>query len=375
MTLIMLRCGMELISTKFPGIYYNILKSGDKTIYVVYKQGRKTVHKAVGRESKQFNLKDACKIRNEILVTLNKGEALPNRITLENACKYYLDSIKHKKTFKDMAFRLQAFKEYIGSNTELKNITTVILTSYISHLKSTLSTRGKGFSPQTIKHYINIVRQMFNFCINTDFYLGRSPFNKAVSTCVPKVNNIMINYFEDREIVKFFEVVNSYEDKNLANVFKFAFYTGLRISEICNLKWDDVDIDNECITLREPKSGRDEHLTINDAAIDILKCQRSLIKVNIKYVFPNTYMEKRTTLRNQFKTLKKKMGLSRYFRIHDLRHNYATMLREGGANLDDIKTALTHKDIKTTMKYAHIKDDHMKKVSNIAVSQVSSKIY
>ena len=54
-------------------------------------------------------------------------------------------------------------------------------------------------------------------------------------------------------------------DQNIAKIMKMALYTGMRKGEIFNLEWTDIDFINRLITIRNPKSGRDEHIPFNQS--------------------------------------------------------------------------------------------------------------
>ena len=56
-------------------------------------------------------------------------------------------------------------------------------------------------------------------------------------------------------------------DQNIAKIMKMALFTGMRKGEIFNLRWTDIDFDNRLITIKNPKSGRDEHIPMNQRTL------------------------------------------------------------------------------------------------------------
>ena len=159
-------------------------------------------------------------------------------------------------------------------------------------------------------------------------------------------------------------VLNSYvesgalERKMLGNTFLFAILTGFRRGEIFKLSLPDVDLARRIITLRDPKSGRDEVVEVSKKAIEIIHNQLELInrnKIKAKAIFCLSNGARRVIIKNQFTMLKKRAGITRHFRFHDLRHNFATAALDTGAELHVVQRLLTHKDPKTTLKYAHLK--------------------
>ena len=75
-----------------------------------------------------------------------------------------------------------------------------------------------------------------------------------------------------------------------------ALFTGMRKGEIFNLKWTDINFNNRLITIRNPKSGRDEHIPMNQSTFDLLKSHPKH-DLNYELVFPNKFGKKRLDIR------------------------------------------------------------------------------
>ena len=149
------------------------------------------------------------------------------------------------------------------------------------------------------------------------------------------------------------------------SALKMLLVTGCRTSEILNLKREYVDIANNCIHLPDSKTGaRTIHLS--PVAFDILNALPS----EEGFVFRSPRENKRlTTLRCLWKKICRIAEL-KDFRLHDLRHTYASFAVSGGFSLPIIAKMLGHADIKTTERYAHLHQDPVNK----AIDDVSLKI-
>jgi integrase len=149
------------------------------------------------------------------------------------------------------------------------------------------------------------------------------------------------------------------------SAIKLLMVTGCRTGEILDMKWEYIDFENNKINLPDSKTGpRTIHLS--PSAIEIL---HSLPKQE-GFVFRSTRQNKKlTTLRCLWKKICRIAEL-KDFRLHDLRHTYASFAVSGGFSLPIIAKMLGHADIKTTERYAHLHQDPINK----AIDDVSLKI-
>jgi len=131
------------------------------------------------------------------------------------------------------------------------------------------------------------------------------------------------------------------------------------------LKWSDIDFERGFITIRDPKGGTNEKIPLNDAARVLLE---SHPKENSEFIFPGVNGRQRVTISIPANRIKKRAGLPRDFRpLHGLRHVYASMLASSGqVDMYVLQKLLTHKDGRMTQRYAHLRDDTLKKASDLA---------
>jgi integrase len=139
----------------------------------------------------------------------------------------------------------------------------------------------------------------------------------------------------------------------------------MRKSEMFRLKWDDVDPDRGFIHLRDPKGGKDQTIPLNQAAREVLEHHP---KSDSPFVFPGRGGKQRTEIRRPIDRIRKTAELPKDFRpLHGLRHTYASMLASSGqVDLYTLQKLLTHKSAAMTQRYAHLRDDTLRRASDLA---------
>jgi len=144
--------------------------------------------------------------------------------------------------------------------------------------------------------------------------------------------------------------------EHLRPIINLALYTGMRKSEIINLQWEDLDLDQRLIYVRTSKSGYSREIPMADPVYFVLKGMARKSKavfcrddgtpiVNIRTAFSNAI--RRAKIEN--------------FTFHDLRHTFASHLVMGGSDLLTVKELLGHGSINMTLRYAHLSPGHRRK--------------
>ena len=174
------------------------------------------------------------------------------------------------------------------------------------------------------------------------------------------------NVFNVEQLKKMFSVVD--KPKYMV-IYLIGFFCGLRISEVCKLRAEDIDLERRVLKVVKGKFSKDRYVAIPFPIIKILKKW-------IEYIGDSEYLFSTTSHANPHITdstihkkleydlkranlfipdFKDKAGFTRKrFHFHTLRHSYATYLYEKGMDLMMIKEQLGHESIQTTQIYTHI---------------------
>ena len=127
----------------------------------------------------------------------------------------------------------------------------------------------------------------------------------------------------------------------------------MRLGEILNLQWGDINFAKNEITVKHTKTKRARRVPMNNCLILVLR----ELTITDGYVFCHESGKPYGSVRTAFYRAVRKAGIG-HLRFHDLRHTFATRLAEV-TNLPSVQAILGHRDIKTTMRYAHATREQM----------------
>jgi integrase len=155
----------------------------------------------------------------------------------------------------------------------------------------------------------------------------------------------------------------------------------MRKSEILNLKWFDVELSNNLITVNQTnsKSKKARKVHINSSLRKVL-LELRLKSAGTEYVFLDDDVKPLREIKNGFNAACRRAGIQG-FRFHDLRHTAATRMIESGAGILAVSKILGHSDIKTTMRYTHPEDslkdalESLAKFSNTTTNITTNEIF
>jgi len=207
---------------------------------------------------------------------------------------------------------------------------------------------------------------MFNLAERWNKFFGKNPVSISG---LYKLNNNKERILKSYEEEKLLNSCNSY----LRNIIICALNTGMRKGEIISLKWDNINVNNNVITLEQinTKSNKARRIPINSTMRKMF-LELRLQSIGNEFVFLNSnrkpYLRQDSLNRIFYKALEK--ANIKGLRFHDLRHTSATRMIESGANIVAVSRILGHADLKTTMRYAHPEDslkDAVEKLASIKV--------
>lgn len=277
--------------------------------------------------------------------------------------KEYLDYLAHIQKFSahtTRAYRqdIQQFLDYFDTNKlEIEKET---IRDFIS--ATFLRTKNKS----TLSRKIYAVRSFYAYLVKQG-KMDKNPFD-AVST--PKIDKKLPQVLTEREMIGFLDQLPADDFLSLRNkaVFEFLYATGLRISELTNLKRSDIDLDENLVRVLG-KGKKERIVPFNDTAKDILvrylEEARKQFKRDNEYIFLNARGAKITDrsieriLQASYQTI---MISNKKVYPHLFRHSVATHLLQRGANLRVIQELLGHENLSTTEKYTSLDTADLLKV-------------
>ena len=218
----------------------------------------------------------------------------------------------------------------------------------------------KKKSPQTVKLTLALLRRICNYG-----YKKRLSRPLAFTIEMPKVHNVKTEDLSPKQLSKLFEAIEKESHLQAGHIMKMALFTGMRRGEMFKLKWRDIDFERGFITLKDPKGGQDQQIPINAETRELLE---SIVRTRSPFVFPGRKGKQRTDIKHQVNRIKTSAGLPKDFRpLHGLRHVYASMLASSGeVDMYVLQKLLTHKSPVMTQRYAHLRDEALKKAGDLA---------
>jgi integrase len=154
-----------------------------------------------------------------------------------------------------------------------------------------------------------------------------------------------------------------------AAALRLLLFTGCRLREILNLRWECVDFERGCLFLSDSKSGR-KTVILNAPALAVLN---ALERVG-PYVVPgDDPAQPRHDLKRPWDAVTKHAGLVGV-RLHDLRHTYASFGAGGGLGLLIIGRLLGHAQATTTARYAHLDNDPLRRASEAIAGRIAAAL-
>jgi integrase/recombinase XerD len=245
-------------------------------------------------------------------------------------------------------------KNYVQANKDLlnflkkepENVTEDDVKRYLSKISERASSSIILFLAATRYAYSNILKK------DPTSGIKRPKRERKLPTVLTK-----------QEIRK---LLNNIENKKTKLIMAMLYACGFRVSELINLKIEDLDFEEKIGHVRQGKGKKDRIFNISSFLFKPLKKQIEQQKQN-NHEFLFTGPKGKLTDRNIQKLLKKateKAGIKKDVHPHTLRHSFATHLLENGTDIRLIQELLGHSDLSTTQLYAHVSSEQIKKIKS-----------
>ena len=273
----------------------------------------------------------------------------------------------------------QPFRNTINKLTDSliqKRYSWNTITNYTNNLIMFLKTHyyedSDKYTPKLIEEYCkelskqNISESTLNSHISTLKYYCENVLHIptfAIEFKRPKAPTKLPSVMSISEVRRLLAAV---ENKKHLSMLYLAYGSGLRVSEVINLKIKDIDSDRMMIHIKGAKGKKDRMVTLAEASLIILRDYFLEYKPKM-WLFEGQLKGESYTvssLQKVFRDAKLKAKITKPVTMHTLRHSYATHLLESGTDLRLIQTLLGHSDIKTTLIYTHVSKKSLGKVKS-----------
>ena len=277
---------------------------------------------------------------------------------------------------------IDKFLEYLKSVKKHSNNTIISYQDDLKELASVLNNNIIDINEEDIKKYLNYlynksynkntisrklsgVRSFYNYLYNHDII----KINYFTDVHNPKKIRSLPHYLKTSEIDKVLDNTNEvtlYGERNKL-IVELLYVTGLRVSELVNIKLKDIDKYNKSIKILG-KGSKERIVYYEDNCSKLLNkylnnTRRKLDKNNSEYLLLNKFGNKLSTrmIRNILNNLTIGTSIEQIY-PHMIRHTFATTMLNNGADLMTVKELLGHESINTTSIYTHVTNEQIRKV-------------
>lgn len=156
----------------------------------------------------------------------------------------------------------------------------------------------------------------------------------------------------------------SSKDKNFKNLMAFLYFTGLRISDVCNLKWDDIDFEKKQIRIKQIKTKNPLWVPLLDVAFFVIT---ELKKERIsEFVFMDKNKKwDRFSAKNRLRALVLRVFGKNKYHLHSFRHGFAQTMFSNQIPIEFVKEFMGHASIQTTLRYVDIMKELQKQLVHV----------
>ena len=301
---------------------------------------------------------------------LNKGIDIKRTIGFVEYYDQWTETYKKPKvaaiTYKRYEFTRKALSEFF-EDIEFKRVDREMYQRFINDY-------GSSHAPHTVREVNNIVRACVRSAMLDD-YLTKD-FTQNVTLVANKKRELKVEYLNVEEIKKLLNKAETGISQQDAYTSRYmiitAIYTGMRLSEIQALTWNDIDWMHQTITISKswnmythtfkPTKNKSSNRTIkvNQTFLHFLSQLKERHISNMVFMTQFGSIPTSTAVNKMLRRLLKELNIHRKnFHFHSLRHSHVALLLAKGVDIYPISKRLGHSDIRTTMNtYAYLIDEY-----------------
>jgi len=224
-------------------------------------------------------------------------------------------------------------------------------------------------SPATVVRYLAALSHVFTIAINEWEWIENNPLRKVTKPKEPRGRVRFLSEDETQhdgtlikgERTRLLDACKKSNHPDIYPVVVLALSTGMRQGEIMGLRWTDIDMKNDRITLHETKNGERRSVPLLGHAKELLKERSKIRRLDSDLAFPGKNTDKPTFIRTPWSKVIKAAEIDN-FKFHDLRHSAASYMLMSGASTGEIAELLGHKTLQMVKRYSHLSHSHTTKI-------------
>lgn len=258
---------------------------------------------------------------------------------------------------------LELFNIYLKDNkiTNINNIDYNTIRKYLSHL------HDKKYEASSISRKISTLRSFFKYNLK-EKNIKNNPMTLISN---PKKEKKLPKYLNYEEMERLLNSIDTSKVEGIRDrlIIELLYSTGIRVSELVNIKIKDIKIKENQINILG-KGSKERIVLFGEKAKTMIKiylnAYKDFFKGNIlnEYLLINKKGKQLSTNKIELivKDVLRKSALKLNISPHTLRHTFATHMLDSGADLKSVQELLGHENLKTTAIYTHVSNERLKNV-------------
>lgn len=278
---------------------------------------------------------------------------------MKNKIKDFESYIKYEKKYSDNTIDgyvrdLNEFVIFLTKN-KIKNVDHKVIRDYL------LEMYNKKDSAKTISRKLSSLRSFYKYEVSR----GNIKINPCELISNPKLEKKLPNFLSYNEVDNMIDVAKKDARNGVRNsiIIELLYSTGIRVSELVNIKIKDIDFNNNQIIVLG--KGNKERIVLFGSALKELLNEYLTVRVTgNEYLIVNKYGNKMTTrgIEEIVKKIVKIVGIKNNVTPHTIRHTFATHMLNEGADLKVVQELLGHENLATTEIYTHVSNERLRRV-------------
>lgn len=362
---------VDYFDSDIPGFTLEVRSTGKSTYYQRYRDKFGRVKQARIGPTDSISLEDARhrakQIRSQTIMGYDPREQVEKNRNMPSFKQFvedkYIPYIKvHKRSWEFDEKLINQRIMPLWGNMKLSEITR----DDVQELQSNFL--RMGHKPGSVNRYMALVKYIFNLAERWEV-IDKSP-TRHVSRL--EEENHKERYLSSDETERLLSELKKCRSPVVPDIIEFLILTGARRSEAVNLPWQELDMAKGVwiIPAERNKAKVKKVIPLSRGALNVLERRK---ENGCEYVFPNPETgEPMKHFHGTWDRIRKKAGIPDV-RIHDLRHNFASLLINSGRSLYEVQKLLGHADISTTQRYAHLSQDTLKDATELVFSSIQGK--